>query len=189
MTKGLQEGVASLDLAETAATLPGSDPDAQPPGAVLIDLPEADAAVVGAPPSIYDRVTYSRPSAGLPPLLEREEPKRGRQVGGVVAAAVVAAAVLGLIFYPTANDKYIRDLKNAGLLVQFPSHDAAIKAGKDFCGGLDGGAASTGTPADLIAVQHYCPAYEPGFTVTPAGQPVVHEHRTASTPAHQAKKA
>ncbi len=128
-------------------------------------------------------MTYARPSADLPPLLERADAPRGRQLGAAVAALVVVAAVLALIFYPTTNDRYIRDLKNNGMLVQYPNHQAAITAGKDFCANLEGGAQAQGTPVQLVAVRHYCPVYASGFELVPAGV-IVAAPKNVATPEH-----
>ena len=67
---------------------------------------------------------------------------------------------------PTEEEKeenYLGDLRAAELGGEFASDAAAISSGRAVCARLDEGGENQGPPAELIAVNNFCPDYAGGF--------------------------
>jgi hypothetical protein len=60
---------------------------------------------------------------------------------------------------------YLDELEAAGLLDQFESEGAAVRAGHETCERIDGGGYPEGTEAERIAVDHFCDEYLGQFEV------------------------
>ena len=67
---------------------------------------------------------------------------------------------------PTEEEKeanYLADLRAAELGGEFASDAAAVSSGRAVCTRLNEGGENQGPPAELIAVENFCPEYAGGF--------------------------
>lgn len=100
-----------------------------------------------------------------------DTPTASRKVTAIVAVAAVvgtlllAASILGVVWWRNPDRQYINQLEAAGQLGQFSADRAAIQSAHDACDRLDHGAKPQGTEADRIGVERYCPDYLAAFKV------------------------
>lgn len=85
----------------------------------------------------------------------------------IVVAAVLAALVgLGMyILRPSADERYVAALAEAGHGNAFQSDEAAVQHATGLCSGLADREEPEGSAADLLAVEHYCSHYVEDFQV------------------------
>lgn len=90
-------------------------------------------------------------------------PKRRKAVVIGLLLVVVGAAIGGyMLFTPSAEQRYLAALEEAGV-EEFSTTRAAVVNAENVCQSLDEGGEAAGSRADSIGVEHYCPDYSEDF--------------------------
>jgi hypothetical protein len=91
--------------------------------------------------------------------------------GVTTAVIVMVGAVIAVLLWarhrptPPPEINYVQALETAGLMNQFNSEANAVAHGHDVCTQLEHGGLQQGLLADKIAVDAFCPQFNPGFRV------------------------